>query len=107
MRDALAHSSERIEAGRWTRLKLLPWMPSYQATAVQGETLAGVNVFDLVANGLDVPPDDMDEITIVVVGSDDVDGKPGFIVLARKRLAHVYDEAHGEALMDHSCPAFR
>ena len=106
VRDALARDPD-LGIGRWTRFKALPWMPTYRATALQGDTLAGINVFDLVAKGLDVPQDDMDEITIVVVGSDDVGGKPGFVVLARKRLTHVYDEAHGESLMDHSCPTFR
>ena len=105
VRDALART--RAPIGRWTNFKAMAWMPTYRATALQGDTLAGVNVFDLVAKGLDVPQDDMDEITIVVVGSSDVAGKPGFVVLARKRLLHVYDEAHGESLMDHSCPAFR
>ena len=107
VRDALARDAAEIGTGRWTSLKVMPYAPRYWAKGVPGETLAGVNVFDLVADGLHVSPDDMDDITIVLVGSDDVGGKPGFVVLARKRLAHVYDEGHGEALMDHSCSAFR
>ncbi len=108
VRDALARDAADIAAsGRWTSVKVMPYAPRYWAKAVQGETLAGTNVFDLVADGLHVSPDDMHEITIVVVGSNDVGGKPGFVVLARKRQTQVYDEGHGEALMDHSCPAFR
>ncbi len=107
VREALARDAAEIGSGTWTSVKVMPHAPRYWAKGVQGETLAGVNVFDLVADGLHVSPDDMDEITIVVVGSDDIAGKPGFVVLARKRLTQVYDEGHGEALMDHSCPAFR
>ena len=107
VRAALTSDAGTIAVGRWTHVRVMQYAPLYWATAVEGDTLAGVNVFDLVADGLKINPDDMDEITIVVVGSDNVGGKPGFVVLARKRLSHVYDEAHGEALMDHSCPAFR
>ena len=103
----LSQDADRIGPGRWTHVRVMPYAPLYWATAVQGETLAGVNVLDLVADGLKIAPDDMDEVTVIVVGSDEVVGKPGFVVLARRRLTHVYDEAHGEALMDHSCPAFR
>ena len=107
VRDALARDAADIAAAQWTSVKVMPYSPRYWAKGVQGETLAGTNVFDLVANGLHVSPADMHEITIVVVGSNDVGGKPGFVVLARKRQTQVYDEGHGEALMDHSCPAFR
>ena len=107
IREALARDAAEIAAGRWTSVKVMPYAPRYWAKGVPGETLAGTNVFDLVADGLRVTPDDMDEITIVVVGSDDIGGKPGFVVLARKRQTHVYDEGHGEALMDHSCSGFR
>jgi hypothetical protein len=31
----------------------------------------------------------------------------GFVVLARQRIPNSGDEAHGEALLDHSCPSFR
>jgi CDP-diacylglycerol pyrophosphatase len=105
--EALARDASDIGSGRWTSVKPLPASPRYWAKGVQSDALAGINVFDLVADGLHVAPADMDPITIVVVGSDDIAGKPGFVVLARKRLTHVFDEAHGEALMDHSCPAFR
>ena len=107
VRDALAREAAAIGASRWTSVKVLPNSPRYWARGVPGETLAGTNVFDLVADGLHVSPDDMHEITIVVVGSDDIAGKPGFVVLARKRQTNIWDEGHGEALMDHSCPAFR
>ena len=107
VRDVLARDASRVAVGRWTHLRVMPASPLYWTTAVKGDTLAGINVFDLVADGLKVAPEDMDDITIVVVGSDDIAGSPGFFVLARRRIANTRDEAHGEALMDHSCPAFR
>ena len=107
IKQALARAGDRIAVGRWTRAKVMALAPHYWTTAVQGDGLGGVNVFDLVADGLKVAPDDMDDITIVVVGSDDIAGKPGFFVLARRRIENSRDEAHGEALMDHSCSAFR
>ena len=107
VRDVLARNASEIDAGGWTSLKVTPYAPHYWAKGVQGETLAGINVFDLVADGLHVAPADMHDITIVVVGANDIAGKPGFVVLARKRLTRVFDEGHGEELMDHSCPAFR
>ena len=96
LRDALAREAAAIGASRWTSVKVLPNSPRYWARGVPGETLAGTNVFDLVADGLHVSPDDMHEITIVVVGSDDIAGKPGFVVLARKRQTNIWDEGHGE-----------
>ena len=48
----------------------------------------------------------MDQVTIVVVGAD-LQGRPGFVVLARQRVPNSRDDAHGEALMDHSCKAFQ
>ena len=48
----------------------------------------------------------MAEVTVVVVGAELATG-PGFVVLARRRIANSRDEAHGEALMDHACSAFQ
>ena len=96
-----------ILPGRWTRISVLPQAPRYWATALSSADLEGINVFDLVARGLHIEPKAMHETTIVVVGAGNVDGKPGFVILARQRIRHSTDEAHGEALMDHSCPAFR
>jgi len=95
-----------IRVGSWTRLSVLPRAPRYFASALATPTLAGVNVFRLVQAGLAIDPEDMGEVTIVVVGTD-IETKPGFVVLARQRIPDSRDEAHGEALMDHSCSAFR
>ena len=63
-------------------------------------------MFQLVQSGLGIGPDAMDDVTIVMVGAD-LRGTPGFVILARQRIPDSRDEAHGEALMDHSCKAFQ
>ena len=83
---------------------MLPKAPRYMAMPLSGLDLAGQNPFALVADGL--KPVDMADVTIVVVGFGD-DEHPGFMLLARSRLRGVWDDAHGEALLDGSCRAFR
>ena len=48
----------------------------------------------------------MADVTIVLVGTGD-EQHPGFVLLARSRLHGVWDDAHGEILLDGSCRAFR
>ncbi len=105
VRQALADQASDLDTRRWTRIAVMPRAPRYWALALQTADLGGINIFDLVANGLSITPADMDDTTIVVVGT--AGAKPGFVVLARQRIQNSSDEAHGEALMDHSCPSFR
>ena len=105
VKKALAQTADTLDTHRWTRIAVLPHAPRYWALAVPNPDLAGLNVFDLVTKGLAIQPDDVDDTTIVVVGTQTPG--PGFIVLARQRIPDSGDEAHGEALMDHSCAAFR
>lgn len=107
VKRSLLQQASSIRTQGWTRLTILPRAPRYWTLAVASEDLTGINVFDLAAKGLKIGPDDMDETTIVVVGADDVRGAPGFTILARQRIQHSTDEAHGEALLDHSCASFR
>ena len=102
IKRALLDNARGIKPGSWTRVAVLPHGPRYSATVL--DDLAGANIFRLVQDGLQVAQNEMDEVTIVVVGAS-VEGRPGFIVLARRR-AGSRDEAHGEALMDHGCRAF-
>ena len=111
IRPAVKQSLQRQVAALgtrgWTQIGILPHAPRYWALALPGDDLAGVNVFSLVASGLKIDPGRMEEATIVVAGSAAVRGRPGFIILARQRVPHSLDEAHGEALLNHSCAAFR
>ena len=102
----LAEQAAGIRAGNWSRITVLPRGPRYYATALDEADLATTNVFRLAQSGLGIDADDMDEVTIVMVGTE-VRGKPGFLVMARQRIPNTRDEAHGEALMDHACGAFK
>ena len=106
VKRALAAQSDIIHTGDWTRVVVMPRAPRYLATALDESDLSTTNLFALVQKGLAIDPGDMDEMTIVVVGAD-LGGRPGFYVLARHRIENSRDEAHGEALMDHACKAFR
>jgi CDP-diacylglycerol pyrophosphatase len=103
----LAGAVARLAPGQWARVAVQPHGPEYNATVLQDSGLAGANLFRLVRDGLGVGPDDMDDVTIVVIGATLHDGQPGFVVLARQRVEDGRDEAHGEALLDHACSAFR
>ena len=106
VKQALQRQAASLSLDRWTQIAVLPHAPRYWALPVRSEDLAGVNVFTLVAKGLAVDPRRMDDMTVVVAGSDNIHDRPGFIVLARQRVANSVDEAHGEALLNHSCGAF-
>lgn len=108
VKRSLARQRDAIRTTGWTRLAVLPQAPRYYAMALASRDLEHVNLFDAAAAGLKIEDaDDMDTATIVVVGARDVDGAPGFIVLARQRIPETSDLAHGEALLDHACASFR
>ena len=61
----------------------------------------------MLAKGMKIDTDEMENWTIVVVGASSIHGEPGFFVLARQRIPDGKDIAHGEALLDHDCHGFR
>jgi CDP-diacylglycerol pyrophosphatase len=105
VKQVLGDIAPSLDTRRWTRIAVLPKAPRYWALALASADLDGVNLFDLVASGLRIEPDAMKDTTIVVVGMEGA--QTGFVVLARQRIPNSGDEAHGEALLDHSCPSFR
>ena len=106
VKRALAAQSSGLRSGSWTRTVVLPRAPHYYATLLAEADLGSTNIFRLVQDGLGIDAGDMDKVTIVVVGAA-VAGRPGFVVMARRRIPNSRDEAHGEALMDHACGAFQ
>jgi CDP-diacylglycerol pyrophosphatase len=64
----------------------------------------GVNPFQLLAD--DLPPgDSMGAQSLVVVGANDADGRPGFVLLADRADVTRPGSGHGEDLQDHvACP---
>ena len=103
VKHMLARAKASSQSANWTRIKVLPSAPYYWAHFEPSRDLSGLNLFDRVAAGLNVDPDDMDDVTIVVVGVE----PSGFIVLARKKIPHVSDEPHGEGLLDPNCSGFK
>ena len=106
VKESLQRQVGSLRGRGWTQINVLPHAPRYWALTLAQDELHGVNIFDLVASGLKISPDRMDDMTIVVAGSEMGHDGPGFVVLARKRVSHSLDEAHGEALLNHSCAAF-
>ena len=107
VKQSLRRQMASIHLRDWTQISVSPHAPRYWALALANDDLADVNIFSLVANGLKVSPDRMDDMTIVVAGVEGGRDGAGFIVLARQRSSRSLDEAHGEALLNHSCAAFR
>ena len=104
VKRSLAAQAATLQPGRFASIRVLPKAPRYMAMPLAGADLADRNPFDLVAEGL--KPADMADVTIVLVGTGD-EQHPGFVLLARSRLHGVWDDAHGEILLDGSCRAFR
>ncbi len=106
VKQSLAQQIGHLHAGTWSPITVLPRAPRYVATLLDEADFARSNIFAIVQAGLGVPPGGMDQVTIVAVAAE-VRGKPAFVLLARRRIPNSRDEAHGEALMDHACNAFR
>lgn len=89
------------------------WMPfpvplaghRYDAMSVAGEDLDGSDPFVLLADGVAGAREAMAARTLVVVGSVDAAGRPGFVVLTDRADPATGDQAEGEELQDHDfCP---
>lgn len=104
VKRSLSSLAATMRPGRFVPIKVLPRAPRYMAMPLTGPDLAGQNPFEIVANEL--KPADMADVTIVLVGTGDVE-HPGFVLLARSRVHGIWDDAHGEVLLDGSCRAFR
>lgn len=103
---SLSRQMPNLHSQKWVRIRVLPRAPRYWALKLARSDLTGTNVVDLVAKGLAIDADGMDQTTIVLAGAQNVDGKPGFVLLARQRIQDSLDEAHGEALLDNDCGQF-
>lgn len=76
---------------------------AYQARAIMGETLAGVQPFRLLAEGIPAAREDMGRYTLAVIATR-FDSGPGFWLLAGKAdlLAGNFASAEGD-VQDHDC----
>jgi CDP-diacylglycerol pyrophosphatase len=88
----------------WQRLPVTLAGQQYQAMAISGQELDAVNPFRLLADGLPAG-DSMGAQSLVVVGHNGADGRPGFVLLAGRADAASPGSGHGEDLQDHvACP---
>ncbi|MCV7419583.1 CDP-diacylglycerol diphosphatase [Mycobacterium yunnanensis] len=77
----------------------------YDAMSVAGAELGSTNPFRSLADGLAGARADMAARTLVVVGSVDAGGRPGFVILTDRADPATGDVAAGEELQDHDfCP---
>ncbi|WP_243841562.1 CDP-diacylglycerol diphosphatase [Mycobacterium sp. DL592] len=103
VRDALRADAALI-GPTWAPFPIPLTGHSYWAIAVPGVDLAA-NPFTLLADGIDGARAEMGLYTLVVVGAEDVGGRPGFVVLADRADSVTGDIAGGEQLQDHDyCP---
>ncbi|GBQ37589.1 CDP-diacylglycerol diphosphatase [Gluconacetobacter azotocaptans] len=100
IRVALHWARPKIGSG-WTPLLLDGHV--YRATRIDGDTLDGAYPFRRLAASLADPAREMDEHTLVVVGTVWPNGRPGFILLDDVVKPLSGDRASGEELEDHSC----
>lgn len=99
--DALASASI---GPAWAPLPMPLAGASYWAVGVPGAELSA-NPVTMVADGLQGARSDMGLYNLVVVGAGDVDGQPGFVILANRADGSNGPVAGGELLQDHdSCP---
>jgi CDP-diacylglycerol pyrophosphatase len=87
--------------GVWSKLYLPSPDHPYMAMKIAGEDLHGVNPFRLLAEGIPGTKQHLDQETLVVIGAQFRDGKPGFYLLSSRHTDEFH--AHGEDLLDPSC----
>ncbi len=106
VRNALSYDQTMMGPTWSWRIFTLAGHP-YRAMLISGASLGSANPFQLLAQGMHVPPAEMGDWTLVLAGAQLADLRsgygPGFILLAaRADPAHgVY--ASGEELQDHAC----
>ncbi len=88
---------------RWSPLPVPLRGHQYQAYLLPGAALTA-NPLNLLAYGLS-GVGDVGQWSLVVAGRDDVQGVPGFILLATRVDAASGNDASGEELQDHACTA--
>ena len=103
VRDALRQHAADIHADHWSRLPFDLQGERYWALRLDNPDLADVNIFKLVDEGLHVPGEDRQRVTIVVAGASFERGVNGFYILAALAGHGRRNQGHGEFLMDHAC----
>lgn len=104
VKRALNAAQAQIKTHPWAKVKVLPFARPYIVRYVPGDDLKAVNPFDEVANALKLEDQEgLADVTIVVAGAQ----PSGFYVMARRKAPRIFDQPHGEALLDPDCASFR
>src|SRR5262249_9448131 len=89
----------------WTPLKPTLAHHPYRVRRIDGETLAS-DPFRVLAEDPDARAD-MGNQTLVVLGWQFADGRPGFILLAGRANIFTANFGSGEELQDHGCAVLK
>ena len=103
-RQVLQASVARLSPERWTLLKgVLPGADVWGRLVAQ-DSLAGVNVFRLAAEGVPDPLVQRGQSILAVAGVTLGDGRDGFVVMAAHVWPYVdHDQVKAESFVDSSC----
>lgn len=100
IRNILRENEDRLTAV-WSNLYLPPPDHPYMVMKIEGEELHGLNPFQLLAEGIPDVKEHFDLETLVLIGAEFKNGKPGFYLLSSRRTDEF--RAHGEDLLDPLC----
>jgi CDP-diacylglycerol pyrophosphatase len=100
IRDFLQKKQETL-TGAWSNLDLPPPDHPYMIMKIDGEDLHDTNPFLLLAKGIPDSKEHLDLETLVLIGAEFKDGKPGFYLLSSRHTDGF--RAHGEDLLDPLC----
>jgi CDP-diacylglycerol pyrophosphatase len=100
IRDFLQKNEETLTAV-WSNVYLPPPDHPYMVMKIEGEDLHGTNPFQLLAEGVPEIKEHLDLETLVLIGAEFKDGKPGFYLLSSRHTDEF--RAHGEDLLDPLC----
>jgi CDP-diacylglycerol pyrophosphatase len=100
IRDFLQKKEETLTEV-WSNLDLPPPDHPYMVMKIEGEDLHDTNPFQLLAEGLPDIKEHLDLETLVLIGAEFKDGKPGFYLLSSRHTDGL--RAHGEDLLDPLC----
>jgi CDP-diacylglycerol pyrophosphatase len=100
IRSILREKEETLTAV-WSNLYLPPPDHPYEVMKIEREELDGANPFKLLAEGIPDAKEHLGLETLVLIGAELKNGKPGFYLLSSRHTDEF--RAHGEDLLDPRC----
>ena len=97
----ILRENEETLTSVWSDLYLPPPDHPYKVMKIEREDLDGINPFKLLAEGIPDAGEHLDLETLVLIGAEFKNGKPGFYLLS-SRYTNEF-RAHGEDLLDRVC----